>query len=271
MTSTLRDLQIALFEMLKVIDIICKDYDIHYSLGCGTALGAVRHHGFIPWDDDLDILFPRTEYERFLEIAPPILKMHGLTLQKEFTEKWPMFYSKVRKDNTTFIEDYIPKIDGIHHGIYIDIFPIDNLSDNKIVAEAQWNVFHMLVAKEMNKRGYHKTNSLIKKFAMAISPIFPEKPMREFVMLKNRANTKRVHCFLGAAIVKVHNVFPRSMFDEYVEIDFEGQKFSIVKNYDLYLKIQFGDYMKLPPEEERGTHIHALKFDLKKSYKDYQY
>ena len=269
MSDSIRDLQLALFEMLKDIDRICRQNDIKYSLACGTALGAIRHQGFIPWDDDLDIMFLRPEYERFLEIAPPLLKEKGYTLQREFTETWPMHWSKVRKDNTTFIENFDAKIEGIHQGIFVDLFPIDNLSDNKLIADAQWNLFHMLVAKGMKKRGYRKTNSIKKKFAMMISPLFPEKPLRRFVMQRNNTHTKNVHSFFGAAIVRSHNIFPRSLFDEYGQAQFEGSSFPIVKDYDTYLKICFGDYMKLPPPEKRQAHVHALFFDLEKPYTEY--
>ena len=268
MPSSLRDLQLALFEMLKIVDVICRENDIKYSIACGTALGAIRHLGFIPWDDDLDIMFLRPEYEKFLEIAPPLLKEQGLTLQREFTKTWPMTYSKVRNDNTTLIEKSYEKLEGMHHGIYIDLFPIDNLSDNRIIADAQWNLFHMLVSKGMRKRGY-ETKAKNKIFAMMISPLFPERPLRQFVMQKKNNNTKNVHCFLGAAIVRSHNIFPRTVFDGYEQALFEGEYFPIVKDYDTYLKICFGDYMQLPPPEKRLARQHASFFDLEKPYTFY--
>ena len=268
MTTDIRELQLALFKMLQDVDTICKNNQIKYSLACGTALGAVRHQGFIPWDDDLDIMFLRTEYERFLEIAPPMLKEKGYTLQREFSDTWPMHYSKIRKDNTTYIEAFDSKIDGMHQGIFIDLFPIDNLSDKKWVAEAQWDLFHILVAKEMKKRGY-RTDSKLKKFAMSISPLFPEKVLRSFVMQKGNNKTRFVHCFLGGAVVKTHNIFPRKLFDNYKYIPFEGGLFPVVEDYDTYLRTCYNKYMEYPPEEKRKAHIHALKIDLNKPYTYY--
>lgn len=267
MGNTLRNLQLALLDMLKIIDEICKDNDIQYSLACGTALGAIRHQGFIPWDDDLDIMFLREDYERFLYVSEPLLKDRGYTLQKEFTDSWPMSYSKVRKDNTTYFEDYTPKIKDLHQGIFIDLFPIDNLYNSKLGELTQWIVKQILVSKGMKKRGYN-TSLLLKRVAMNISFFFPEKMFRKFVMLKSRQNTRRVHTFLGGAVIKSHNMFPREIFQNYELVDFEGAMFPLVKDYDAYLRICFGDYMELPPLENRK--MHAVFFDLERSYIDYQ-
>lgn len=268
MIANLRELQLALLGMLQDIDTICRENNIQYSLACGTALGAVRHQGFIPWDDDLDIMFVRPEYDRFIEIATPLLKEKGYTLQREYSEDWPMQFSKVRKDNTTYIENFSPKIKNLHQGIFIDLFPVDNLSDNKLIECVQWHFFHILVAKGMVKRGY-KTTSKSKKFAMMISSLFPERLLKSFVMQKEKSNTQRVHCFLGAAVIKSHNIFPRKLFESYTQIAFEGKLFPIVEDYDTYLKTCYNNYMVFPSEEKRKARIHALQVDLERPYTDY--
>ena len=263
MSVSVRELQLALYDMLCDIDDICKMYNIKYSLACGTALGAVRHKGFIPWDDDLDIMFIRSEYDKFLEVAEPELKRKGYSLQKEFTDSWPMHFSKVRKDNTTYLEGYEPKIQNIHQGIFVDLFPIDNLSNNKAIAMAQWHCYHMIVASGLKKRGYN-TKSIKKKLAITISPVFPSKTLRQFVMLKGNKSTERVHCFLGGAVNRSRNIFPRSLFNDYTLVQFENRMFPVVRDYDLYLSICFGNYMQLPPKEEQLEHIHAVFVDLGK-------
>ena len=268
MATDIRELQLALVSMLHDIDSICRNHQIQYSLACGTALGAIRHHGFIPWDDDLDIMFLRSEYEKFLKISPPLLKEKGYTLQREFSDTWPMHYSKVRKDNTTYIEAFDSKIEGLHQGIFIDLFPIDNLSDNTWIAEAQWKFLHILVAKEMKRRGY-RTSSRLKKLAMNISPLFPEKALRSFVMQKEKNRTQRVHCFLGGAVVKEHNIFPRALFDNYVYVPFEDGVFPIIADYDTYLRTCYNKYMEYPPEEKRKSRIHAITVDLNEPYTFY--
>ena len=107
----MKDLQLlrhqeVLFELLEAFDEVCKKHHIPYMLFAGTALGAVRHEGFIPWDDDLDVVMLRPDYERFLEIAPNELDPEKYFLQKEFKKEFPMFFSKLRKNNTTCLERY---------------------------------------------------------------------------------------------------------------------------------------------------------------------
>lgn len=142
MSNTVKDLQRVLFEMLVQIDEICKENGVQYSLSSGTVLGAVRHKGFIPWDDDLDLMFMRDEYEKFLNLPKEEFASRGLTLQKEYDKIWPLTFSKVRKDNTTYIEHGPDIIEGAHLGVYIDIFPVDNLSNNALHADMQWHVFN---------------------------------------------------------------------------------------------------------------------------------
>ena len=130
--------QAVLYEMLEVIDGICRKHGIRYMLFAGTVLGAVRHGDIIPWDDDLDVVMTRPEYDRFMEIAPKELDPEKYFLQKEFSEHWPMFFSKLRKNNTAFLERYIPKDLESHRGVYIDIFPCDNLLPGKLGGRLQF-------------------------------------------------------------------------------------------------------------------------------------
>ena len=122
-------LQKRLLHILREFDRICKKHNISYMLFAGSTIGAARHKGFIPWDDDVDVAMLRSEYERFLEIAPSELDDNIYYLQKEFSAHWPMFFSKLRMNNTACIERYIPKDPKVHQGIYIDIFPVDNLCE----------------------------------------------------------------------------------------------------------------------------------------------
>lgn len=131
-TELRRRHQLVLLEMLKEFDRICRRHDIPYMLFAGTALGAQRHGGFIPWDDDLDVIMLRPAYQRFLEVAESELD-GAYYLQKEFSDHWPMFFSKLRKNGTACMEKFRPKDQLMHQGVYMDIFPCDALSDSRIM------------------------------------------------------------------------------------------------------------------------------------------
>lgn len=164
--------QTLLLEMLKDIDIVCKRRRISYQLFAGTALGAVRHHGFIPWDDDVDIIMSRSEYERFFKEAAKDFDETLYFAQQEHSAHWPMPYSKLRRNNTTCIEKYYPKDLKTHQGVYVDIFPCDNLSDCTLMRKIQFCVSKIIIAKSLYARGY-ETNSVIKKLFMQVCRMFP--------------------------------------------------------------------------------------------------
>ena len=166
-TSALREHQLALLQMLHEIDRVCRKHNITYTLFAGTALGAVRHGGFIPWDDDLDIIMLRPEYDRFLALAPNELDSTAYYLQREFSEHWPMFFTKLRRNGTACIERYIPRDPLTHQGIYIDIFPCDNLSDAPAKRGRQFLASKAVIARALYQRGY-LTDSPGKKLAMQL-------------------------------------------------------------------------------------------------------
>lgn len=124
-----------LLEILNDFDSFCRSNNIQYSLAYGTVLGAVRHKGFIPWDDDLDVMMTRENYNKFLWLYKDNEKY---TLQKEQID-YPLYFSKLRKNETTFIENikYRKKWKNIHQGIYIDIFPEDKVAKNKFLCFLQ--------------------------------------------------------------------------------------------------------------------------------------
>ena len=151
--SDLRRHQAVLLELLTEFDRICVKHGIGYVLFAGSALGAVRHQGFIPWDDDLDVAMLRADYQRFLQLAPAELGEQYF-LQGEFSAHWPMFFSKLRKNGTACMERFVPKDEKMHQGIYMDIFPVDNLSDNALVRKIQFAASKVVIAKGLDRRGY---------------------------------------------------------------------------------------------------------------------
>ncbi len=266
--DTLKKHQRLMLNMLFEIDRICKKHSIPYMLFSGTALGAVRHHGFIPWDDDLDIIMLRPNYERFLEIAPTEIDSNEYFLQKEFSEHWPMFFSKLRKNGTACIERYIPKDTHTHQGVYIDIFPCDNLSDTRIGRKLQFLASKVVIAKALDRRGY-LTNSKMKKLFILLCRPIPEAALIRFVRREQKTDSRMVHCFFGASSKYAKSVFPRQWFQDIVLLPFETGKFPVSAQYDKMLTVLYGNYMEPTPVDERGRKVHAEIVDLEHSYEMY--
>ena len=132
--NDIKSLQLICLEILKEIDRVCKKHNILYWLDSGSMLGAVRHNGFIPWDDDLDIAMFRDDYNRFLEIASKELKENYFLQTHQTDSEYPLFFAKVRRNNT-FIDEKRYRRLNIHKGIYVDIFPVDKLGSNIKVAK----------------------------------------------------------------------------------------------------------------------------------------
>lgn len=261
-------LQDALLEMLYVIDGICRKYGIGYMLFAGSALGAVRHGGFIPWDDDLDIMMLRPDYERFLEVAPQELDAERYFLQKEFTDHWPMFFSKLRKNNTTCMERYIPKDPLTHQGIYVDIFPCDNLSDNGIMRLFQYGAAVCIVAKSLDQRGY-LTRNPVKKLLMRLCRQLSTDWLLQIARIDNNKPTQAVHVFFSASVSYSRNIFLRCYLTETVKMNFAGGHFPISRHYDALLRKLYGDYWVLPTESERQRKVHGVIVDLERPYMVY--
>lgn len=259
--------QRALFSILEEIDRVCRKLDIKYMLFAGTMLGAVRHKGFIPWDDDLDVVMLREDYDRFLKEAEKVIDNKKFFLQKEFSEHWPLFFSKLRLNGTTCLEKFHPKDKKMHQGIYIDIFPCDNAFENDFLRKLQFAASKIVIAKALDKRGY-ETESIAKKAFIFVCRFLPAKPFLKFVK-GGKKNGKTLHSFFAAASNYSKNIYPRNWFTETKDMDFESGKFPVSAHCEELLTVLYGDYMVLPPEEERTIKQHAILVDTEKSFEEY--
>lgn len=265
--ATLTAHQAALSDLLREFDRVCRVLDIPYILFAGTLLGAVRHQGFIPWDDDVDVLMLRADYHRFLAEAPSVLDADAFYLQKEFSQHWPMFFSKLRLNGTTCLEKYHPKDKQTHQGIYLDIFPCDDACGTALGRRLQFIASKVVIAKSLDQRGYD-THSWGKKCFMALCRLLPRRP---FVWMAQRGkkNGDAVHSFFAAARNYEKNVIPRRFLTERCEVTFEGGAYPAPADYDACLRGLYGDYRQLPPPQERVCKQHALLVDTEHSYEDY--
>jgi len=263
--SELKTLQKIEMEIMENIIRVCKENEIEYFIVAGTALGAVRHRGFIPWDDDIDIGMLRSDYEKFLSIAQEALG-NGFFLQTIDTDQnSPFYFAKVRKNGTRFIEYYCRDID-MNHGIFVDIFPYDNLPDNhflrfeqKLSSRILYKTFVSRVLRDTSVR--HKGFSGIWKSFVRRMLHYMTKPVPKEFFLKaldkkmkmyNKRKTELRTCLLDKRSVK--KAVDDSIMYPLKEMCFEGISVSALNRTDILLEKTYGDYMRLPPEEDRVGH-----------------
>ncbi len=268
MSITLSEHQTILAGMLEDFDAVCKKNNIKYMLFSGTVLGAVRHHGFIPWDDDVDIIMLRDEYEHFFESAAKDFDTEKYFVQKEFSEHWPMPFSKLRLNNSACIEKYHPKDREMHQGIYIDIFPADNLSDNRIMQKIQFYLSKIVISKSLFRRGY-STDSFVKKIFMIACIFLPSGVFRKIVQRRGDKNSALVHSFFGASKRFGKSIYKREWFTSTIDAEFEGGRYPVSAYFDELLTTLYGDYMRIPPESERECKQHAVIVEKDKDYSEF--
>ena len=243
----LDDIHKVQLKMLDEVDRICKENNIKYFLSGGTMLGAIRHKGFIPWDDDIDIWMTRKNYQKFKKIAKKELNDEYF-LQDYFTEiKCPLCILKVQKKGTRYVEGVFADI-TIEKCIYIDIFPLDNIWEP--VYNLQTAMLIKLQAiRDFKLRGVGK-ESKVKSIIYSLVPLRVCRFLTEFVIrffnifptkLKNQL------CHRGRFWPK----FTKSDVEDLIDVEFEGKMYPVPRDYDKLLKDCYGDYMKLPPIEKQ--------------------
>lgn len=267
MDGLLRKLQLTQLEILKAVDAFCRDNNIKYSLYAGTLLGAIRHKGFIPWDDDLDICMEREEYNRFVEIWER-KKPKGYLLQnKENTPSFIHSFSKIRKEHTTFLE-YEGEENSFYSGIFIDVFPIDRFP-NGILSGAVFR-WHCLVYQLLTREYIPPKGSLFEKtISTLILYLTPQErrtiKRQKLLSIITKSSDRKLRTVATETLKTIMTPLPANLFDEYTYLRFEGGEFMCFSNWDGYLTAKFGYYMTLPPESEREWKHHPLIVDFERS------
>ena len=224
------------------------------------------------WLSEIMLQQTRTEsvtpyYERFLALAPAELG-EGYFLQKEYSEHWPMFFSKLRKNNTACMETVHPRDPLQHQGIYIDIFPADALSDHPVTARLQYLASRVVLAKCLYQRGY-LTNNPAKKGFLRFCSLLPMEPFRRFAQRRGDTGSRRVHSFFGASRRFERSVYERRWFEETARMPFEEGCFPVSVHYDALLKTLYGDWRKPPSDQSKAVKVHGVLVDLEHSYEQY--
>lgn len=264
----LRKVQLTQLEIAKEIRRVCDENGINYFLDSGTLLGAVRHKGFIPWDDDLDLGMLREDYEKFCEIAPEKLDPK-YCLQTWRTDKnYPLPFGKVRKRNTVYVEGKSDQ--STENGIYVDIFPYDkapeNMEERAKLRKQMCDLARMALMKNHYQPWYEdgKTNwkKRIGYIYYQIKAAFTthDKIVEEYEKLVNSV-TDDVTRYEQTGNIFLYYL-PKAWYEKFELIDFEDDKFLCTSNADGYLTSLYGDYMQLPPESERENRHQIIELDF---------
>ncbi|MBQ3074006.1 MAG: LicD family protein [Ruminococcus sp.] len=266
----LRELQLCELEALKFFDEFCRRHDLTYYLCGGCLIGAVRHKGFIPWDDDTDVLMPRPDYEKFLELYKKENPSERFVLVNDDDVHYSgNIFATLNDTDHTMVKEYQQNMDT-PHGIPLDIFPIDGLADGRIQRLIQyvWVMIYSLFRAQIVPKNQ---GGLIAFGSKVLLTIFRGRKLRYKIWKFAEKRMTRYHfdesenvAEFCAGFYFMKKVYPRHIYDGKVELEFEGEKFFAMKGYDEYLHIPFGDYMELPPEEKRLPHHDIVKLELHK-------
>ena len=251
-------------EILDVVACFCEEHGINYWIDCGTLLGAVRHKGYIPWDDDIDVGMLRPDYDRFMR------EFNGTNPRYEFrcVENDPDFpypFGKVMDTTTLLIEE------TIRTHISIDIFIYDNAPDDDKTAYRMLKLrrlYNMLrfrrLAKVFSLFGVHRKRNFVLRLAEYVSRallrIFPRNYFTKKIIAVSRRyisqDTRRIGNFTSVTPM----LCDKRVFKSFIELEFEGKKYKAPIGYDEYLRAFYGDYMQLPPVEKRVTNHNFIAY-----------
>ena len=259
----LRSMQLLELDMLKEFDRVCRKHGIRYTLSSGTMLGAVRHKGFIPWDDDADVTMLREEYEKFVavcgELDPEICFFQDHSTDPEY--RWG--YGKLRRTGTQYVRV------GQEHlkcktGIFVDIFPLDDVPNGAIARVLQKErcfVTRKLMYSEVGRLSDSQSPFMRRLYSlMSKIPVdYAFHRLNKYARKSKNSSPNVVRTLMFDALGKKAKKLPKELrygrpkkwFLNVAEYEFEGCRFFGPKDYDEYLRFKYGNYMELPPEDKR--------------------
>lgn len=264
---SLREIQLESLAILKNIDSVCKREGIRYWIMFGTLIGAVRHKGFIPWDDDLDIAMPRADYERFMaffEAGCPELSGY-VPLAPEFGNDQPFLITRISNPQFKMVGEYGDALDDL--GTFVDIYPLDGLGqDMSLALEHKTRAYKLVIdyLRSGNFEYNNRNNGPLKRLAKGClsaalgSPSKYQKRLWSLCAEYDYKNSSLV-TNLQWTMTPDESIYERKWFDETDYMPFEDTMAPVPKGYDSLLRVDYGDYMKLPPENERvGHHYYSI-------------
>ena len=267
-----RKMQLLQLDMLVELDRICRKYDINYCISFGTLLGAVRHKGYIPWDDDADVCMLREDYERFKKVSNDLNQDICYFQDHDTDSEYRWGYGKLRRTGTVFVRA------GQEHlkcktGVFIDIFPLDDVP--KSIPAQILQDFHCYCMRKTlwSEVGKHDTTGFKKYWFTLLSKIPPQKVfdwMECYIKKSSNEKSNGVRVLMFPAIghlyrknpISVRYGMPKKWFLERAEYEFEGKRLFGTKDFDAFLKYTYGDYMTLPPEDKREPHAPVSSYQF---------
>lgn len=272
MRSELKDdykilqLQNCILNVAKYLNDFCEEHSVSYCLMGGSALGAVRHKGFIPWDDDLDVFMRPDDYERFREAFNRVGDKENFYLQEWGESDGMVTLAKLRMNKSMLIEKDLESWD-IHQGVYVDIFILHTCPDNAIKRLNQFVWAKYLVTKGAANRGYKKGGVL--GLLISLCKVFPKRILLRFALkqvYKYRNEDSQNYChFMGRAMLKT-GLYNRKYFRATRKVPFETIELNVPVLVEDYLKDRWGDYMRIPPFEETLKYHHSWKWSSTESF-----
>lgn len=270
-SQSVKQVQQKILEVMKYIDKLCHDNGIVYYIMGGTALGAVRHGGFIPWDDDLDIFMTPSEYEKFKKVFEAedssLFVLQEWRITPDYLE-----YAKVRMNGTTFIEEAFKDRKDLHQGIYVDIMILHKVPESKFIQKLVYYESKFVTLYALSQRNW-KPKSTSQKLVLNSLKLMPCKLMAKCFYRRiykyDDMKTNFKYCYWITPAKFRSGLFDSSFFSDPVDIPFEDTVLQGSKKIKEYLEYRYGDYMKLPSKEAQQAAVHAMLFDVNRDYKEY--
>ena len=244
-------------EILNHIVAVCEKHGLRYYLSYGTLLGAIRHKGFIPWDDDIDISMPRADYEQLLKVmlANPDKRFVALTPK---SKGYPYHYAKVVDLSTKLVEENLDDFAG--NGLWVDIFPLDGVDTTEPTRQKKLAKYFNSCRASASFKHCPANN---KPWKWRICKMIGTRNFSRLVTWASRRLPFDSAQYVAHMPTAMQYLFPRRLFDKVIKVEFEGALYDAPADYDEYLKILYADYMQIPPESQRITHsVKAIAVDL---------
>ena len=236
---------------------VCEKYHLTYFFTGGTMLGAIRHHGFIPWDDDIDIGMPRKDYDEFIKIGQEALGDKYFLDSFETNKDFYLPFAKIKMNGTIFDESVSTNVEH-HKGIFIDIFAFDNVKDLKKIRLVKVLIIKTIESSIYYRLGLYSLKDVRHKFLMLCCCLIPKKlalKWQRYLMRLNKNDDSDYICPLSGCQPYLKEVQPRKVILPVRKVMFEGKEYNGMNNPDVYLTKSYGNYMELPPMEKRVNHM----------------